>query len=1155
MKKTLFTLFLLGSLIVSAADKFIQVPAADKINDKDISFAVTFDKYTTVADFAKGDPLSPTMKDVSLMLRGIIGFDRRQGFKPEPGEDLKFNVAKNIDPHNGTLTMWLNGQDYVPGVNEKRGNIAYAYLKFQDEKRTVELVLYEFESVVYFDWFSSEPPHGYNDVGRVSVPLQGIRKNEWFQIGATWSDSELAIYLNGKLGIKKRLPAKVSKTADMTAKNNKDSYIGIKNIFYGDYHKYATAVDDFKIYSRPLSPAEMANNYNALLTDKSEAKIVAYELNLNGVDRGGGKDSDKLEAEFDFTALPAAPAEKLKVGKLEISYTLTRPDGKKSNGNWSFSKNNECKFLDDIDIPGKYVLETLLDKEKVTAEIVRPDLSFIGNKIGDEDTVPAIWKDFAIDGRKVTLWNRVYKFGAGPLPESITVKGMELLAKAPAIMIDGKVLTDWEPGKTTSTNRSVTYAGTGKLPGGTIDYATTVEFDGLIKCYYTIKGTPEINSMKLKWQVNKEFCQFLMRPEVYEKKTNPAEFLYFNRMENSVKELWLVSENGGFAYEPEHDANWVYDPAAPVYKVDMNTGECEVAMVTKTVKMPEDTQYHALFIATPTRPLPEKLRVLRHNDMTRTDSFKLDQIGAAGLLTSPSGFEPHPTQFSAGMKNAPPYTVGVYGMANSMTTGSPPAVYFKKYWEIPGGTGYVFIYKRTLEDGSQKNEQQNSITTCNATSFNDLMLYNKNKLLNHEYADRLSMIYYDLCGNDQCKNELHGCAFNDKFGRKIYRFSILDMRKLIERTVRQCHAKGKLVMLHGQRDYHPMIQGLCDYWYPGEQYESLMAQSLYPYTDVLSETLFKSELNKNVIGTGVLLLTCVTSQNRASLPDDEIKKATEAMCAMTLLYDIEISALYVHVSVCAKIWDALEKYDIGSEQTKFHRFDSQHEVKSSNPGVRVSYYECPDNKYVLILSNKDIRSVSTEIDLGRLGKAITEAKEEYIGTDIKVENGKFTIKVPLRSFRIVAFPPKQFYPVKDSCSALWGTWAGNASDAEFRFDAKTGHDKPGSLKLIYNEDTSGCFLKRFPVKHGKTYTASIWVRQENAKSGSISFQGLNGNEFIDGVPTSASSPAADEWRKLEVKFTIPSSGKWEKCDTLLLTLGANGKNSKSWFDDFTMTEE
>ena len=1154
--KAVIAAFVISSRIMSAGNKYIQVEEGTKTDDKDMTFAVTFDASKTTAAFAKGDPVSRTMPNATLPLPGVVGFDGLVAFLPAPGEDLKFNVAGNVDPHNGTLSMWLNGQDYTPGVSDKRANVAYADLKFSDHGQTVEFMLYEYESIVYLDWYSSEPPQNYDDIGRVTAALQGIGKNEWFQIGATWTDSEIALYLNGEVAMRKRLPRKVSKTASLKAINNEDSYIGIRNGFFGDNHEYATAVDDFKLHGRALSPVEMLNSYNALLIDKNGARILAYEVTLNGVDRGGRRDSDKLEAEFDFTALPADPAERLKNSELEIDYILIRPDGNKSIGKWRFSKEKECRFLEKIDIPGGYLLETFLDGVKITAEIVRPDLSFIRSNIGGEDTVPEIWKDFAVDGRRVTLWNRDYTFGNGPCPISIKIKGKELLARGPEIIIDGNVISAWEPGNTTLTTRNVTYRGSAQFHGGTVDYVSTVEFDGFIKCYYKISGAPEIRSMKLAWQVKSEFCQFLMTPELYEKKEYRAKFSYFNRMQGSVKGLWLVSEtDGGFAYEVEDDANWVYDPAKPVYTVDKSTGECEVTMVTKKVEIPEGTQYHAFFIATPTRPLPEKWRLIRHNDLTRTDAFKLDQIGAKGLLTAPSGFEPHPTQFAAALKNAPPYTVGVYGMANALTTGNPEAVYFRKYWEIPGGTGYVFSYLRTMEDGSQRKERQSSLTACNACAINDLLLYKEDRLLDHEYADRLCMIYYDLCGNDQCGNELHGCAFTDRFGRKIQKFSILEMRELIERTVRLCHARGKLVMLHGQRDYHPMIQGLGDYWFPGEQYERLMAQSLYPYTDVIPEALFRSELNRSVIGTGVILLTCITSQYRATLPDDEVRRATDAMFAMTLLYEIEVSSIYAHVSVCAKVWDALEKYEIEHADTKFHRFDRQQEIKTSNPGVRVSYYECVNNKYVLVLSNRDSDSATAEIDMGGVGKGIREAKEEYTGTDIDVADCKFAITVPSRSFRLVAFPPKPFYPVKDSCSVLWGSWDSGVPEFEFSVDAKVGREEAGSLKLVNKHGNDGCFLKRFPVEQGKTYTASVWVMMQDGESSEIAFQGMNGNDFIDGQPIRSAGAKVDGWGRMEVRFMVPAGEKWKTCDTLLVTLSTKGENAVAWFDDFTMTEE
>ena len=59
-----------------------------------------------------------------------------------------------------------------------------------------------------------------------------------------------------------------------------------------------------------------------------------------------------------------------------------------------------------------------------------------------------------------------------------------------------------------------------------------------------------------------------------------------------------------------NDANWVYDASKPVFFADKSTGACRVTMITKKVRMPADTPYQVLFIATPTRPLPELNRVI-----------------------------------------------------------------------------------------------------------------------------------------------------------------------------------------------------------------------------------------------------------------------------------------------------------------------------------------------------------------------------------------------------------------------------------------------------------------------------------------------------------------------------------------------------------------
>lgn len=1155
MKRLIAVAWVFCATIISAGN-FIEIPTEEKLKDKDLTFALTFDKRSVNADFAKGNPVSTTMKDVGLLLRGSVGFDTMQAFQPVAGEDLKFETIGNVSPHSGTLVMWVNALDYDPGTektnDQSRGNIALAQMWFQQGQRNINYQLYEFADNVYFDWWSSEPPHGWGQYGRVQASCKGIKKNEWRQIAVTWTDQKISLYLNGNLVRDAALPVKSSKTADLEPEKEK-SFLGIKSRFYDDNHKWGVVVDDVKIYSRVMAPLEIKNQYVRLLKDQSAVKIQDYDITLNGVNTGHSDKLDKLEAEFDFTVLPKALAEDLKNGKLVVDYKLTSPDKKDRSGKWTFSKNSECRILDGVEQVGTYTLETSINgKSNVVTSINRPDLSFAHNGIGDKDEVPAIWKDFAVNGRNITLWNRIYKFGDGPLPISITVNGAELLDAAPQLVIDSAQIS-YKAGKTERTNRSVTFTGTGQATGFSIDYSTTVEFDGMIKFDWTLKGAPDIKSMSLDWQVKPEFCQFLMTPFLQEKKGPQFSFTY-PACDWDPSQLWLVTEKkGGFAYSMPNDANWVYDPAKPVFFANTATGKCSVTMVDKAIKMPENTPYEALFIATPTRPLPAKNRIIRFGDSTRGDTPHLGMTAGDGL-TGVFTFEPHKTDFEYRMKNAIPNTVSVYGGANSLTDASDVANYFKKYWNIPLASIYKMGYQRPVGEGKYETDYPLTVPACNAGIINDYYLYNEKKLLEHPYGDRVWQIYYDLCGNDLCANPAHGCLFQDKFGRSIKTFSLLNKRELIKRTVSLAHQNNRTVMLHAQRFFTPFMHGLADYYFPGEQHNTLLIRNPFGYTDELSDKLYRSEYNRDVLGVGVIFLPALGQASMANFAEPAYPY-TEGMLTMLLSHDIESSQDWAAGPPFIKTWNALEKYGVQSPKTKCHLYYEQQTVTSSSPDVRVTWYECPDSQFVLIITNKDIGSRSTEIDVGKIAKGSFDAYEEYIGTDIKVVDGKFTIKVPSRSFRIVCFPPKAFYPVTDAFSNRWGSWKEPDSDTEFSLDLKAGHDKPPALLMKRGGKGGGCFLNRFPVKQGKTYTASVWVKQENAKDASLTFQGQNVAGFIGETPITASSPAVEGWRKLELKFKVPSTGKWAECTYLMVNFGASEANSTTWFDDFTMSEE
>ncbi len=1164
---------LLFSVVLNADNAYREIPLKEKIQDKDLTFCVTFDKFSSSADFAKGNPNSTSLPNLALGLRGILGFDNKQAFRPEGEEDLKYSVEGNILHNRGTITMWVCGLDYAPEDEltdgKKRGNVCLLHMVFSQGNRNVNYELYEYGNSVYFDWQSSEEPLGWGTIGRVQVTRTGIKQKQWHQLTVTYDDRKLAIYLNGELGAEGFLPEKVSKTLDLKPDSN--SFLGIKSRFYEDKHTWGVSVDDVKVYSRVLSPLEIYNQYQKLLVGQNAGKAKAYDLQLNGVDEGNGHKLDQLEAGFDFSALPGLDTKQLSSAKLKVKYVLTGPKGYKSAGAWAMYKPTEYRRISGIKEPGNYRLSTSLKYlnnrvAKTTTSIDVPDLSFAGNGIGDEDIVPKLWSAFTVKDRNISLWNRKYVFGDGPLPKSITVYGKPLLIKAPELLIEtaaGKSSIKYQKGKTIGTNRAVIFTGTGKSAGFNLYYATTVEFDGFIKFDFVIKGKPVIKSMGLQWQVNPENCQFLMTPLLQEEKQTEFAFKYPVGDLNTTTQLWLVSEGkGGFAYSMANDANWVYDPAEPVFRVNKATGACSVDMITKRVNLPESTPFQALFISTPTRPLPERNRVLRFNDTTSSPVKFLSMNDGAGLVGTGT-FKPHPTAYIEAVKNASPRTMGVYGMADSLTTGVPTANYFKKYWDIPGYFVYPMPYISLLGDGQTKKISYFTVPACNATHIKDYLLANIKELLHNPYSDPIWMIYYDLCGDVQCGNTLHGCGFKDKFGRNIKTFAILNKRKLVERTVRLCHEQNRVVMLHNQRYFYPFFHGFADYFFPGEQHNTLLIRNPYGYTDELSDDLYRSEYNRNTLGVGVIFLTALGQANVAYLSNDSY---TEAMWAMLLMHDVEPDAAYSSVAPNQKVWDVLEKYNVQSPSTKCHLYYNQSTVTSSNPDVRITYYECPDNKYVIVLANKGTQSTETTINLSGIKSGDYAVREEYTGTDLLVKNGSLPVTVPSRSFRLVAFPPKPYYPVVDDCSRQWNSWNSDGAKVDFKLDTKTGRKNKGSLMMRLHPETPDksafCFLKRFAVKPGKTYVVRVFVKTKDMPDNikvSISFQGLSSTGAFLGLPVQTSSlttPLTIEWQELKLNFTIPATGDWAQTSNLLLTMGPeNTKIGTIWFDDFELSEQ
>lgn len=1163
-KKFIFLLLLVSVCPLFGQSKYIKRTSEEKKSDKDLSLLVTFDNKGVNADFAGGDRYATTMKDTGLLLRGLIGFDGNSAFKAEPGEKLRFNVEKNANPHNGTIIFWCAGLDYAPGDKltdgKKRGNVALAHINFKNGDRYLEYRLYEYADMLYFDAWNSFKP---NNCGRTYASRKGIKKGQWHQIACTWKGKYIAIYLNGKLIKESGMPVAFEKLADLKEVNNVDSFIGIRSPFYEDELKWGVGIDDFAVYNRALTPLEIKNKYLALLKDRGSEKIVAYSININGVNTSRKDKLDRIEAEVDFAYLTPAQQKLLDSGRLRMDYELVKPDKSVQKGSFTF-KESGSRIIGGVDKSGEYTLNTWLDKNtRVSKKFTRPDLSWVGNGYGDEDEVPALWKDFGLEEKgffsrlfnpaekTVRLWNRTYKFSDGPLPVEITAFGRPVLEKLPELLIDGKK-PEWKAGEIKKDAKSVTFTGTGKLGSAVINYTTRVEYDGMMLVDWTVSGQPVVSNMKMQWKMAPGNHQFLMTPYVNEEKEDKLSYPA-PAGGKSVPLLWFVSEKkAGFAFSYVNDANWVYNKDEKVIFADKSTGDVRVEMITKKVKLPADTPYRVIFIATPTRPLPAELRVLKFGDSRGGTKF-LTNGGGNGGFAGIFHHAPHEYDFEYRHKGTIPHSASVYG-GIALTAIEPEAVYFRKYWEIPGAYSYNMPYEKPIGKGKYVRTANPSISTCTELIVNDFFLNSQHKLYNHKYGDRIWQVYYDLCGNKLCSNRLHGCRYNDKFGREVDSYAILSERDLIRRTVAYAHKHGKTVMLHGQRSYYPMIHGLADYWFPGEQHSVMLRRNPYGYTDEISDAIFRAEYNKHVLGIGVIHLPAYGQAKAEYLRDP---RYTESMMMMLQSHDVATAQYYANGTVIQNVWDILDKYNVQSPETICRLYHEQQEIISSNPAVRVTYYKMPGNKYVLFLANKTAKEAKTVIDLSKILNSSFKAVEEYKNKEVNVKDGRFDITVPARNFRIVCFPPQSFYPQHDPMKVPWRRWKDKKHNVEFEHSPDGGINNSEALKMVSGKNGGGCWMKYCPITPGKTYTFTVMAKK-SVKAGnvSLSIQARYGNRFL-GAPAVGKSVKADgTWQEIKFVFTVPNTGKWGKSNNVLVTLGAgNTSNCVTVFDDFKVEEK
>ena len=201
-------------------------------------------------------------------------------------------------------------------------------------------------------------------------------------------------------------------------------------------------------------------------------------------------------------------------------------------------------------------------------------------------------------------------------------------------------------------------------------------------------------------------------------------------------------------------------------------------------------------------------------------------------------------------------------------------------------------------------------------------------------------------------------------------------------------------MAHAQNVFNPMIHGLADYWFPGEHLQALgAAGKAWLYTDDVPENIYQTEFNSRMLGPAVIFLPALTNY-RKELAKPEY---TEAMMTMLLLNDITSSTILCDRNVVVKVWDIYRRFDM--DKAAPHLYWEQQELSSSNPKVKISYYDCPESKRLIVVGNPSPTEQKAVIVMKPGDYSL---KDEYSRRLYEVKGGRVEMTIPPRMFAVLS---------------------------------------------------------------------------------------------------------------------------------------------------------
>jgi len=893
-------------------------------------FHVSFDKLTADADSAKGDGHSTFA--ASLELRPAEGV-KGAGLLQQGGERCSYPIVGNFDTSQGTFSVWVKPLNW----DGHSGKFRHFLVATPGPAYTMLGYLYPIGDEAVFNYIRVGANTPADATWRAGCPVDILKRNEWTHLVTTWDATAVRIYANGQRVGDGRVGAPLPKLDTGTFTVCPIDFW--KNAQWGDPNEQ-TICDEVRVFGRALTDDEVLDLY----AEEVPGGLAGLEPKL------------ALLMKPDYfaktIALAARPAhlnqewrDRLAKGAT-LKLTVRDPKGVQllshagPLGDGCFTA--PVKEWRDGDYAADAELSAGGESLRTTATLTKPPTPWLPpQRDWRADRVLEPWSPLQRAGGAVRYWSGHVDL-PGALPTQITTRSEPVLAGPIRLVAESPAAWD-APEVTEEKPFRVTLAGTGKLGALSATYATLMEFDGLVRTDLTLTppaGGTKLASLTLEVPLRADVAAYYRNPKCQEwdgKSLDEPVFLPY---------AWLGNEDRGLSWFMESAANWRIGEGQPAmtFRREGDAVVVRLHLISKPVDVTKPLTYTFGFEATPVRPLSPVIYDQRFasgpqfkgsNLFVYGWSKQISYLNGRLIANDPAGQRALVDKWRAAGKESLSYTC-----AQCTASTSPEYGFFADEWNQPYGATFAG-YKRVPDDAPY-----GMVPVCPQSTFPDFLVWCAKENLTNDWSGG---IYTDIDGATPCDNAAHGCGYTDAFSRTGRTWPLYAHRALSRRLYAACHDAGKLYFSHAHSNWYSLFNAFNDGWCPGEQYSSAVMRKPNFYMDDIPDRVWRTEFCSASTGVATFLLPELGRLTGEEALRD--RGPSECCLSAAMCYGVPLWAGSINQQVVEEVWAVQQQF--GMEGAEFVPFWKQRDLAVSDPDVRVSYWQKPGSRLVVLTNFTD----------------------------------------------------------------------------------------------------------------------------------------------------------------------------------------------------------